>query len=381
MMEPIVSVVCVAYNHEKYIRDCLDGVVMQKTTFPFEIIVHDDCSTDGTRDIIKEYEKKYTNIRGIYQKENQYSQGKDIFSDICKPIACGKYIALCECDDYWTDREKLQKQFDAMENHPELDMCACAAWEEMGDTKIRLQEIRPKKESCILTQREVILGGGRYLATASLFFRKDIFDSLMEYQKIINFDYTTQIRGALRGGIYYIDDNMVIYRRAVENSWTAVIETNYEKRRKHLDIEVRMLKQFDIDTGEAFHDVITERLKAYTPFEEQLNMHRYELLSELSNLSGEIYLWGLGARGEAIQRFCVDENVELLGVCDLKNDKVGEKTKYGFSIMNTEFVFNTASIILASNNIIYDDLIDKGFKGKVVNLQKYMSLGLFGKKI
>lgn len=121
-MEPtVVTVFCITYNHEKFIRQALEGMVMQKTNFPFEVLVHDDASTDGTADIIREFEARYPEIiRPIYQTENQYSQGKRICEDIMLPRTKGKYIALCEGDDVWTDPLKLQKQVDFMESHPEF---------------------------------------------------------------------------------------------------------------------------------------------------------------------------------------------------------------------------------------------------------------------
>ena len=133
--EIAVSIICITYNHEEYIRDALNSFVMQKTDFQFEILIHDDASTDNTAAIIREYEIRYPEIiKPIYQKENQYSKGLALgepFAFIDKyqySRVKGKYIALCEGDDYWTDQYKLQKQFDAMEEHSEVDMCAHAAY-------------------------------------------------------------------------------------------------------------------------------------------------------------------------------------------------------------------------------------------------------------
>jgi len=104
----VVSISCITYNHAPYIRQCLDGFVMQKTTFPFEILIHDDASTYGTPDIIREYEAKYPGlIKPIYQTENQHSKGVKISQTFNWPRARGKDIALCEGDDYWTDPYKL----------------------------------------------------------------------------------------------------------------------------------------------------------------------------------------------------------------------------------------------------------------------------------
>lgn len=121
----MVTISCITYNQEKYIRDALDGFVMQKTNFRYEAIVHDDCSTDHTADIVREYAEKYPDIiKPIYEEENQYSKG--VNSQMGAKIDAmthGKYIALCEGDDYWTDPNKLQKQVDFLESHPEYSMC------------------------------------------------------------------------------------------------------------------------------------------------------------------------------------------------------------------------------------------------------------------
>ena len=123
--KPLVSICCITYNHVKYIRDALEGFMMQKTDFPFEVLIHDDASTDGTADIIREYEQKYPDIiKPIYQTENQYSKGVKVSITYNFPRAQGKYIALCEGDDFWTDERKLQIQADYMESHPDVTICA-----------------------------------------------------------------------------------------------------------------------------------------------------------------------------------------------------------------------------------------------------------------
>ncbi|WP_409415527.1 glycosyltransferase family 2 protein [Flavobacterium sp. PS2] len=122
---PILSVICTSFNHEKYIKECLDGFVMQQTNFLFEIIVHDDASTDSTAEIVKDYEIKHPNLFfNIYQSENQFTKkGVNIWYDIMLPKARGKYIAICEGDDYWTDSLKLQRQVDFLERNKNLTFC------------------------------------------------------------------------------------------------------------------------------------------------------------------------------------------------------------------------------------------------------------------
>lgn len=116
----LVSVCCITYNHFLYIRESIDSFLMQVTDFPFEVIIHDDASTDRTSEIIMEYAQKYPDIiKPIIQTENQFAKGGLINPRFVFPKAKGKYIALCEGDDYWTDCNKLQKQVQFLEHHPE----------------------------------------------------------------------------------------------------------------------------------------------------------------------------------------------------------------------------------------------------------------------
>lgn len=124
---PLVAIKCITYNQAPYIRQCLDGFIMQRTDFPFVAIVHDDCSTDGTDDIVREYAQRYPDIiKPIFETENQYSK-KDgslgrIMTKACNETGA-KYIAMCEGDDYWTDPLKLQKQVDFLEKNPDCSLC------------------------------------------------------------------------------------------------------------------------------------------------------------------------------------------------------------------------------------------------------------------
>ena len=122
--KPIVSIRCLAYNHKKYISRALDSFLSQRTSFPFEIIVHDDASTDGTTDIIREYEEKYPSIvKPIYEKENMYSKDWNCVEKSIDACIKGKYVAICEGDDYWCDPLKLQKQVEFMERHSNCYLC------------------------------------------------------------------------------------------------------------------------------------------------------------------------------------------------------------------------------------------------------------------
>jgi len=121
--EPVVSIACLAYNHGGFIRDALESFLDQETTFKVEILIHDDASSDDTAEIIREYETEWPQLFSvIYQEENQYSKGNQP-GDLNLRRALGKYIALCEGDDYWTDPLKLQKQVGFLEDHPDYSVC------------------------------------------------------------------------------------------------------------------------------------------------------------------------------------------------------------------------------------------------------------------
>ncbi|MDR2410234.1 MAG: glycosyltransferase [Bacteroidales bacterium] len=208
-MEPLVSVDCTTYNHATYIRQCLDGFVMQKTNFPIEIIVHDDASTDGTADIIREYEAKYPNlIKPIYQSENQYSKGVNVWYTYVRPMMKGKYIAFCNGDDYWTDPLKLQKQVDFLESHSEYSLCTSGYMINKNGVMIE-SVIKRGSQSGFAYPDE----GGWYWKTLTAVVRRD---SLAEYFR--NYKYFKYLKDthlfyyALKAGMaWYISECFGVY--------------------------------------------------------------------------------------------------------------------------------------------------------------------------
>ncbi len=252
----MVSIFCNTYNHERYIKDALESFLKQKTNFNFEVLVHDDASTDRTADIIREYEKKYPElIKPIYQTENQYSKKQAIISKLQNSRVKGKYIAFCEGDDYWTDDLKLQKQYDAMEAHPEFDMCAHGAVVVGEDGKTIIGEICPKNNNSVLTVEEVIKNGGGYISTNSLFYRKILVDNIPEFRMFMMIDHTLQIQGSLRGGILYLSDKMSAYRKNAIGSWT-VRNSDSKSQILHIDRLCQMLEILDKNTDFKYHDAV-----------------------------------------------------------------------------------------------------------------------------
>jgi glycosyltransferase involved in cell wall biosynthesis len=174
--QTLVSISCLAFNHEEFIRKALEGFVMQETNFRFEVLIHDDASTDGTAEIIREYEQKFPElIKPIYRKENQWRKGIKGSAAHNFPRALGKYIALCEGDDYWTDPKKLQRQVDYLESHEDYALVA-----ENGlvlnthvNTQYKFNDIY--MEECDVEIEELL--GKRKFPTASVMFRSMHLDS------------------------------------------------------------------------------------------------------------------------------------------------------------------------------------------------------------
>ena len=293
-----VSIICNAYNHEKYVGKALDGFLMQKTDFKYEVLIHDDASTDRTADVIREYEKKHPNIiNPIYQTENQYSKGVGINDTYQYPRVRGKYIALCEGDDYWTDPYKLQKQFDAMEMNPDVDMCSHDV------SKMRNGEcvgtFSPSRNKCILKTEDVIKGGGSYLATNSLFYRKDMLKHIPRFRKFLRLDYSLQIWGSLRGGILYLPDNMACYRVGVEQSWTSRMGENPGKYIDHLNKTIQMCEILDEETAGKYKKAIQQHVAEI-----------WVRILELSNYSRE---YSLGEFMGHLSHLTLKKSIKVIG--------------------------------------------------------------------
>lgn len=266
----LVTVYCPTYNHENYIRDALDGILMQKTDFHFEVIVHDDASIDGTVDIIKEYQREYPEIiRPIFQSVNQYSQGHRIFSTFVLPKSVGKYVAVCEGDDYWTDERKLQKQVDYLENHPECALCVCAT--KFLDSQSRKTIDYPQSEENKVYSTEDIIkaGGGGLFHTVSFVYRKRYAYVFPDFFTKYTFgDYPVAIFLSMQGTVYYLKDVMAVHRVNVPNSWTSKVSINKRSTSSHLLELTSLLNDFDEYSNYKFSGVISEVVAIH-----QINYH------------------------------------------------------------------------------------------------------------
>ena len=205
---PLVSIQCMVYNHEPYLRQCLDGFVMQRTNFKFEAIVHDDVSTDGSAAIIREYAEKYPDIiKPIYETENQYSKKDGSLDRIMREACNGKYIAICEGDDFWFDPLKLQEQVDFLDANPEYSMCFHNAAIKLEDTTSSFEHIDVKdREYCAeeLFMKWVV-------PTASIVIRTQAVPK-SQNSRIINGDINIVLSAVTHGRVMGLSQCMSVYR-------------------------------------------------------------------------------------------------------------------------------------------------------------------------
>ena len=240
-VEPIVSIVCNTFNHELYIQDAIEGFLMQKTTFPIEILLHDDASNDKTTNIIKEYEAKYPHlIKPIYQKDNQYLQRTKIGPNFQYPRVKGKYIAICEGDDYWTDPNKLQKQVTFLEANPDFTICCHNAHiiNEDGILTDSLKKIKSAKTFFIED-----LAVKNFIHTPTVVFR--VFKRNLNHSLLLKVpvgDYTIHLLNAKYGKIYYMPDYMATYRKHAGGIWSK--RNKYEKSGKWIITICFLLDEF-----------------------------------------------------------------------------------------------------------------------------------------
>jgi glycosyltransferase involved in cell wall biosynthesis len=251
---PIVAVSVATYNHESYISDCIKGILMQKTTFPVHIFVFEDCSTDSTASILKQYEEKYPNLFSVfYQPENTY--GKSIRQEKAKPFrearSKGKYIAMCEGDDYWTDSLKLQKQVEFLEANPKISFCfhGASTLKANGEVGKYFKSKHFRNKQIVPKRYFIEYGGGGY-CTASAVFRKEIILVSDKYNYLFTLsvgDWAIALKAIVRGEIGYLSDIMSVYRVMLPGSWSKT--TSLEK---HIEINIeleKILNKFNEDTN------------------------------------------------------------------------------------------------------------------------------------
>ena len=285
----LVSICCITFNQEAYIRDALEGFVSQKTNFKYEVLIHDDASTDKTAEIIREYQERYPEIiKPILQMVNQYSLGLTNVSgtwNFPRAVKNGsKYIAMCEGDDYWIDDQKLQRQVDYMETHPECALAFHSAKVEVQGNAVTEQMMRPYKKDRIVTPEEIIDKTSGY-ATASLLFRTEMVKELPEfYNNAPIADIPLQLLAANMGYGYYMDRPMAVYRLGGAASWTTLMKQgNYEKKQQDYAAAMkRMYQGYDEFSGKRFHETVVRAWRRLY-FLTQVNTKHYDVVLDKKN--------------------------------------------------------------------------------------------------
>lgn len=259
-----VSVLCITYNQEKYISKALDSIFSQNTTFDFEVIVHDDASTDGTKAIIEKYKERFGDkLKVYYEKNNKYSTGEleQILNDIIICDSESEYVAFCEGDDYWIDRQKLQIQVDYMDEHPKCvltghnslwvdnithEITVCNGIEKQG--KVSVEEIIGNRRGCF--------------ATASMVLRREKFVRPEPFSECSIGDWPRKLYLAEQGDVYYFDRIMSVYNLYANNSWS--LSTIQRKNRiiHELDM-ITFFKKLDAHWNYMYKNAIDRQIESF----------------------------------------------------------------------------------------------------------------------
>lgn len=263
-----VSVFCLTYNQEKYIKDALDSFLMQRVDFNVEIIIHDDASTDSTQEILKQYAKKYPNVvKVFFEKENVYSKVGDTIEIERMHIknASGKYVASCEGDDYWTDPFKLFIQKNLLDRYKKLNFCT---------HKVLKHDLLNSSNDCYIPERKTksgvyndyefakLVNIGYPFQTSSYFMRKSVYESFLDEYPLFAHILPTSDESVMyyfsnNGGVVYVDRTMSCWRQFTENSWNTNLlhSTSKEQNQRRRRLS-RGIMEFYKYSGERFPSCI-----------------------------------------------------------------------------------------------------------------------------
>jgi len=250
---PLVSVISLVYQHVAFIEKAIESWLMQKTNFDFEIIIGEDNSTDGTRKIVFDYAKKYPDIIRVITSDSNVGMREN--SVRAKKASRGKYIALCEGDDYWIDPLKLQKQVDFMEANPDFSLCFHDAIVLMDNKSRQPNYFCTKDQKEITTTEDVIKRW--YIPTASMLMKRDhLIESPEWFKNVYNGDWATQLILSTKGKIKYIDDLMSVYRKN-EGGLSGGVGKNVEFVNGK---KIELLTNFNEFTDKKFDGLIKNRI-------------------------------------------------------------------------------------------------------------------------
>lgn len=275
-IKPLVSIRCLVYNHEPYLRQCLEGFVMQKTNFAFEAIVHDDASTDNSAAIIREYAEKYPDIiKPIYETENQYSKKDGSLRRIINEACQGKFVALCEGDDYWTDPYKLQNQVEILEKYEDVMIC-CHNYQEFYESTKEYTSVQPVLDkNFFFFDLKFFVSKKKWITQPLTCMYRNNKDVLDNFQKYTNSKDLSFFFNLLKNGKgYFLHRNMAVYRKHSNGVWSGSSEAErimadykcikgiYDVEKDEYSVEL-LLNQFIKNTPVVYYLKNTKKLHPY----------------------------------------------------------------------------------------------------------------------
>ncbi|WP_297420723.1 glycosyltransferase [Clostridium sp.] len=261
-MSVLVSINCITYNHEKYVGDALESFLNQKTDFEYEIIIGEDCSTDNTREIIKDYMKKYPEKIRLITSEKNVGMGEN--ERRIYEASRGRYIAECEGDDFWIDPYKLQKQINYMKKNPDCTLCFHNAYKINTKRNIIGTVISKEVDSNVFDSGEIAVLG--FIPTASRVYLKKTMEDIPDwYKTAVVGDLPSQLIITSKGYAYFMKDIMSVYRVGVENSATSNLFRINDENKKIENQEnlISILDNFNIYSQNKYSEKINERRKLY----------------------------------------------------------------------------------------------------------------------
>jgi len=266
-LDPLVSVYIATYQHKDFISDCIESVISQKTSFPYEILIGEDESNDGTREICMEYAEKFPDKIRLFLRNRETSvllnnEGKVVSylnAKFLRKSSRGKFFAVCEGDDYWIDDLKLEKQVKFMKKYPQCGMSFHPViLQSFKSGKKRIAN-RHYEKTCIVSAERIVLGGGAYCPTCSLMFRSEVFENDISWMYTFPIgDYFIQMYASINAGALYIDEVMGTYRKGVPGSWTDRTASK-EAEFIHLIKMLNAMKIFNVNTNYRFNNELKQR--------------------------------------------------------------------------------------------------------------------------
>lgn len=374
-----VSIYCITYNHANYIKRTLEGFLMQQMSVEYEIFIFDDASNDGTSDIVREYAKKYPElVHAIIAKKNTYTyiNRKETIIFLRQHVLRGKYIAVCEGDDYWIYNKKLQIQYDLMESNPNITLCCHNAIRFNEKNKEVIPQILNMDSGCI-SRDEVFLGNHGILPTASYFFRREYWCNVPHFFMTSPVgDDTLRHWCAYNGDIYYLDKCWCVRNYMHDGSWNYSMSSNHEVRKKHYLEYFKYLKEYNEETCDKFVEQTNRQItgmcevilaennvkkmtkneydawtkenicdygREYKAFFENVYKNKVrdtidyyqDIYSDLKLLDGKKFIYGAGYLGKKILKQAIQNGVTIEGFCQTTVD-VNNCTVEGLPVINIE---------------------------------------------